>query len=196
MPEHEEHCLHSEKRYGIRGDEIHSWMDEPSSIAGVGHRQFRHGIEDLPTAIQMFGRIYGEEMVENIFLDHLKADSEENRKRNIPNTSATEPYFDQNLTAEIRVFRYKRRRRIVKISLNMKKGCSLVLLVKASGGNNDVKVGGEMIYGQKTYKLNCKPKPFQISNTFSTFTDKTVEIEYQVFRGFAYSRKFRTSFVI
>lgn len=80
MPEHEEHCLHSEKRYGVRGDEIHAWMDEPSSVVGVSHRQFRHSIEDLPTAIQMFGKQYGAELVENIFLDHLKADSEENRK--------------------------------------------------------------------------------------------------------------------
>ncbi len=80
MPQHEEHCLHSEKRYGIRGDEIHTWIDEPSQISGGSHRNYRHDLNSLPTAIQIFGKIYGAEMVENIFLDHLKADSEENRK--------------------------------------------------------------------------------------------------------------------
>jgi hypothetical protein len=83
MPQHEEHCLHSEKRYGVRGDDIHTWIDEPSQISGGSHRNYRHDLNSLPTAIQMFGKVYGAEMVENIFLDHLKADSEENRKRKI-----------------------------------------------------------------------------------------------------------------
>jgi hypothetical protein len=81
MPQHEEHCAHSEKRYGVRGDDIHAWMDEPSRISGASHRNYRHDLGCLPTAIQMFGKMYGAETVENIFLDHLKADSEENRKR-------------------------------------------------------------------------------------------------------------------
>ena len=38
MPQREEHCLHSEKRYGFHGDEIHSWMDEPLSVAGFSHK--------------------------------------------------------------------------------------------------------------------------------------------------------------
>jgi len=81
MPNHEEHCLHSEKRYGVRGDDIHAWIDEPSQVAGGTHRDYRHNLSSLQTAIQIFGRLYGAEMVENIFLDHLKADSEEKRKR-------------------------------------------------------------------------------------------------------------------
>jgi len=81
MPSHEEHCLHSLKRYGVRGDEIHSWMDEPSSVAGASHRDYRHNLASLPAAIQMFQILYGADMVENIFLDHLKADSEESRKQ-------------------------------------------------------------------------------------------------------------------
>jgi len=78
MPLNEEHCLHSEKRYGVRGDDIHTWMDEPSSIVGACHRKFRHSVEYLPIAIQMFENKYGKIVVENIFLDHLKADNEEN----------------------------------------------------------------------------------------------------------------------
>lgn len=81
MPDHEEHCLHSLKRYGIRGDDIHSWIDEPVAVAGASHREYRHSLESLHAAIQIFGSKYGADTVENIFLDHLKADSEENRKK-------------------------------------------------------------------------------------------------------------------
>jgi hypothetical protein len=196
MPEHEEHCLHSEKRYGIRGDEIHSWMDEPSTIIGGTHRKFRHGYEDLPVAIRMFGKKYGEEMVENIFLDHLKADSEEERKKGKSEILATEPYLDQDLVTQIKVFHYKRRRRLVKISFNLKKGDVLWMTIKVSGGNNDVKVGGEMVQGEAKYRLDHKPPPFQISNTFSTFTSKSVEISYQVHRGLAYGPTLTEKFVI
>src|SRR4030067_1301123 len=80
MPNHEEHCLHSLERYGVRGDDIHSWIDEPSQIAGSSHRKYRHDLNSLPIAIQMFGEKYGDELVETIFLDHLKADSEEARQ--------------------------------------------------------------------------------------------------------------------
>ena len=85
MPSHEEHCLHSLKRYGIRGDDIHSWMDEPSQVSGATHRKFRHDLKSLPIAIKIFGKKYGDEMVENIFLDHLKADSEEDRLKALEN---------------------------------------------------------------------------------------------------------------
>jgi hypothetical protein len=96
-PNHEEHCQHSLKRYGIRGDDIHAWMDEPSRIAGATHRKFRHGLPNLPTAIQLFGKIYGPEIVENIFLDHLKADSEENRKNE---QESRESLSSENLSSE------------------------------------------------------------------------------------------------
>ena len=55
-------------------------MDEPSQVAGGSHRDFRHDLASLPTAIQLFSKLYGADVVENIFLDHLKADSEEIRK--------------------------------------------------------------------------------------------------------------------
>ena len=108
MPNHEEHCLHSEKRYGVRGDDIHAWIDEPSQVSGGSHRNYRHNLSGLQTAIQVFGKIYGAEMVENIFLDHLKADSEEKRKQdealkqmeiNSPNrwTKEEDDYLTQNI---------------------------------------------------------------------------------------------------
>ena len=92
MPGHEEHCLHSQKRYGVRGDDIHSWIDEPSVVAGVLHRNYRHDLGSLPIAIQIFGPKYGADMVENIFLDHLKADSEENRKKEAERSYTEEKY--------------------------------------------------------------------------------------------------------
>ncbi len=93
MPQHEEHCLHSEKRYGVRGDDIHSWIDEPSAVAGALHRDYRHDLGSLPIAIQIFGSKYGADMVENIFLDHLKADSEENRQK-----EAKRSYIEEKIT--------------------------------------------------------------------------------------------------
>jgi len=63
MPDHEEHCQHSFRRYGVRGDEIHAWIDEPSQVAGGSHRSYRHDLASLPTAIQLFGKIYGDEVV-------------------------------------------------------------------------------------------------------------------------------------
>lgn len=32
MPNNEEHCQHSLKRYGTRGNDIHTWIDEPSRM--------------------------------------------------------------------------------------------------------------------------------------------------------------------
>ena len=87
MPNHEEHCQHSFKRYGVRGDDIHSWIDEPSQIMGGEHRKFRHDLASLPICLDVFKDKYTPDMIENIFLDHLKADSEEGREKrqeNIP----------------------------------------------------------------------------------------------------------------
>ena len=81
MPSLEEHCKHSGKRYGVEGRDIHSWMDEPSQVAGGSHREFRHDLASLPVAIRIFESKYGAEMVENIFLDHLRADSKELREK-------------------------------------------------------------------------------------------------------------------
>lgn len=81
MPSLEEHCKHSGKRYGVAGRDIHSWIDEPSQIAGGSHREFRHDLASLHIAIRIFESKYGAEMVENIFLDHLRADSKELREK-------------------------------------------------------------------------------------------------------------------
>ena len=76
IPNHEEHCEHSFKRYGIRGDDIHTWIDEPSQVAGPRHRSFRHNLSTLPIIIKIFGKMYDDKIVENIFFDHIVADNE------------------------------------------------------------------------------------------------------------------------
>lgn len=166
MPSREEHCEHSLKRYGIRGDEIHAWMDEPSGVAGASHRSFRHNLSSLPTAIQLFGKIYGVEMVENIFLDHLKADSEESRKHEDEAEGSLSPKWwsdsDDELEArlqpksktEIRkrreylglirpklLRRSRREQRVQRVIFSLKRGQKIYGIVKISGGNNDIDFG-------------------------------------------------------
>ncbi len=86
----EEHCQHSFERYGTRGEDIHAWIDEPSRLAGASHRRFRHDMATLQVAVRMFGAKYGAQMVENIFLDHLRADSEDAGLQGSPKKPWTE----------------------------------------------------------------------------------------------------------
>jgi len=62
-------------RYGVTGDIIHTWMDEPVKIYGWSHRKYRH---DCKMKIPMFlVRQYGEDLARNVVIDHLLADKEE-----------------------------------------------------------------------------------------------------------------------
>ena len=92
MPDHEEHCKHSFKRYGVRGEEIHSWLDEPSKVFGGFHRQLRHNYETINEAVKFFGEKYGSETVRNIVTDHFIADSEQDGQNN--NNETEERYYD------------------------------------------------------------------------------------------------------
>ena len=76
MPNHEEHCQHSRKRYGVRGDEIHHWLDEPAKFYGKYHRKYRHDSETVEVVGEIFGNKYGRALAENIALDHLALDRE------------------------------------------------------------------------------------------------------------------------
>lgn len=77
MPSHEEHCQHALKRYGVRGDDIHQYLDEPCRFVGQGHREFRHDSNTLKLVGQIFGKKYGRELAENIALDHIMLDHKE-----------------------------------------------------------------------------------------------------------------------
>jgi len=74
MPDHEEHCQHSLQRYGVRADDIHSFLDEPSKEFGPAHREFRHDSETVELVGEMFGAKYGCEVAENVALDHIMLD--------------------------------------------------------------------------------------------------------------------------
>jgi hypothetical protein len=76
MPNHEEHCLHSQRRYGIRGDEIHSWMDSPAREHGVFHRRFRHDPSSVRVVGDIFGNKYGKDLAEAVAWDHIFYDRE------------------------------------------------------------------------------------------------------------------------
>jgi hypothetical protein len=54
MPNHEEHCAESLRRYGKSFSELHSWMDEPSLILGAAHRQYRHDPYVTPIEAKLF----------------------------------------------------------------------------------------------------------------------------------------------
>lgn len=71
MPNHEEHCQHSLELYGVRADDVHTWMDEPSSLYGSSHRWTRHDLALIP---RKFIDEYGEELTRQIMLDHILLD--------------------------------------------------------------------------------------------------------------------------
>lgn len=84
MPNIDEHCKRTLKKYGVEGRDIHKWLDEPSRKYTSGHREFRHDTETIRFAGEIFGSKYGKALAENIALDHIMADHEEEiRKRSI-----------------------------------------------------------------------------------------------------------------
>ena len=77
MPSLEEHCKHTLRRYGVEGREIHQWLDAPSRKYTGSHRQFRHDTETIKLAGRIFRENFGQQMAENIALDHIMLDHEE-----------------------------------------------------------------------------------------------------------------------
>jgi len=74
MPSHDEHCRYTFERYGVTGEEIHEWMDEPVKLYGPTHRKARHDPnQKLP---QYLIQIYGESLAKNIMIDHILQDAE------------------------------------------------------------------------------------------------------------------------
>lgn len=76
MPNHEEHCVESLKRYGKTFSEVHAWMDEPCLILGAQHRIYRHNPYVTPTEAKA---IFGD-LADHVCLDHIRLDELENRK--------------------------------------------------------------------------------------------------------------------
>jgi len=73
MPSLTEHCMFTEKRYGVTGESIHKWMDEPVIVQGPTHRKFRHDPnQKIP---QYLIEEYGSTLARDIMLDHILEDS-------------------------------------------------------------------------------------------------------------------------
>jgi integrase len=84
MPSHEEHCQDSLKRYGKRFDELHRWLDEPSTMLANGHRIYRHDPVSTPKlARKLFGEFADQAALDHIRLDKLESSrlKKENTKR-------------------------------------------------------------------------------------------------------------------
>lgn len=77
MPNNEEHCADSLKRYGKTFAELHAWMDEPSFLLGSSHRKYRHDPYVTPLEARA---IFGEN-ADNACLDHISLDELESRNR-------------------------------------------------------------------------------------------------------------------
>lgn len=84
-----EHADHTERVVGIRGEDIHKWIDGFFDIEGFddfvrtgkdgqfdpyGHRKFRHCREALEDAIKEFEGKYTREQIVRVFETHLKDD--------------------------------------------------------------------------------------------------------------------------
>jgi hypothetical protein len=76
MPNHEEHCEESRRRYGKSFSELHRWMDEPSLMLGTDHRMYRHDPYKTPLEAR---RIFGEN-ADHACLDHIRLDEVGNTK--------------------------------------------------------------------------------------------------------------------
>ena len=76
MPNNEEHCADSLKRYGKSFSELHTWMDEPCLILGSQHRIYRH--DPCVTPIEAKA-IFGD-LADHVCLDHIRLDETESRK--------------------------------------------------------------------------------------------------------------------
>lgn len=81
MPNNLEHCQRSLERYGVEGEDIHSWMDEPAKIYGSVHRLLRHELDWIP---KQFIDKYGEDLTRNIMLDHVSFDKKSISLRRTP----------------------------------------------------------------------------------------------------------------
>lgn len=84
-----DHADHTEKRFGIRGEDIHQWIDGffehedlDTSIRSndifrndpYDHRKFRHCREALEEAYREFGSHYAKHDIKNIFETHIQDD--------------------------------------------------------------------------------------------------------------------------
>lgn len=72
MPKRKIHCEFTLRKYGVTGEDIHYWIDEPSRDLGVVHRILRHNYYDwIP---QRFVYKYGLDLALDIMRSHIWLD--------------------------------------------------------------------------------------------------------------------------
>lgn len=106
-----DHADHTEKLFGIRGDDIHKWMDGFFEHDGADHhlrkgkildynpydhRKFRHCQEALDEAYAEFTGVYKKQDIKNIFETHIKDDYNGYipTRNDFENSMFTEKYHD------------------------------------------------------------------------------------------------------
>ena len=91
MPSRKEHCQDSLERYGKRFDELHKWMDEPSTMLARYHRIHRHDpVGTPPIAKRLFGELADQACIDHIRLDKLgekRLKREKSKKPKLPKKS-------------------------------------------------------------------------------------------------------------
>jgi len=114
----DEHANRTEKEFGIRGENIHRWIDgffemdnfefflhgDSSSINNpYNHRKFRHCSEALVEAYREFEGKYKKEEIKNIFESHLKDDYNGYipTLEDFENETFTEKFHSSNIKTEI-----------------------------------------------------------------------------------------------
>jgi len=129
MPGVTEHSRITKKRYGVSGENVHRWMDEPQKLFGSNHRTVRHGIEqEIPS---IFVDEYGEELARNIMIDHILLDNDPNsiRKHNKKKTSIN---IDQDVWKDFQRFTINYKGSTKKISETLEEA-----IVAFIGKNNE-----------------------------------------------------------
>jgi hypothetical protein len=107
MPNNEEHCADSYRRYGYRFKEIHRWMDEPCTIVGKSHRKFRHDPNSTPKkAEQIFWNEVPSQyrqFIRDVVLDHIRIDKNYSKYGTI-DTQLSKEFEDAGFKAQLIVF--------------------------------------------------------------------------------------------
>ena len=98
MPRRSEHTEHTMSKYGVTGEDIHIWMDEPGMIYGSSHTNERHDPDQIIP--YEFVMKYGEELARDIIHDHLYLHELEAQIEAIENEDPPEQSFDSQETLE------------------------------------------------------------------------------------------------
>jgi hypothetical protein len=98
MPRRSEHTEHTISKYGVTGEDIHIWMDEPGKIYGSSHASDRHDRDQIIP--HEFVMKYGEELARDIIQDHLYLHQLEKQIESIEKEDPPEQSFDSQEALE------------------------------------------------------------------------------------------------